>query len=91
MALVDKFGRIAFFLEAGTEMFIYMVAVAITLALKFGEGQELPLVIGWFLVIIICLFVLAYGSFDSTVFLGLTLSSQIWIFLAIRWLDIHNE
>ncbi|GMJ07403.1 sugar transport protein 14 [Hibiscus trionum] len=61
MALVDRFGRRAFFLEAGTEMFCYMIAVAITLALKFGEGEELPQAIGWFLVVIICLFVFAYG------------------------------
>ncbi|KAJ9154286.1 hypothetical protein P3X46_027639 [Hevea brasiliensis] len=61
MALVDKFGRRAFFLEAGTEMFCFMVAVAITLALKFGQGVTLPKGIGIFLVIIICLFVLAYG------------------------------
>ncbi|EEF45266.1 sugar transport protein 14 [Ricinus communis] len=61
MALVDKYGRRAFFLEAGTEMLCYMVAVAITLALKFGQGVTLPKEIGIFLVIIICLFVLAYG------------------------------
>ncbi|KAG8636727.1 hypothetical protein MANES_15G030700v8 [Manihot esculenta] len=61
MALVDKFGRRAFFLEAGTEMFCFMVAVAITLALKFGQGVTLPKGIGIFLVVIICLFVLAYG------------------------------
>ncbi|GAV86367.1 Sugar_tr domain-containing protein [Cephalotus follicularis] len=61
MSFVDKFGRRAFFLEAGTEMFCYMVAVAITLALKFGQGVVLPQGIGIFLVIIICLFVLAYG------------------------------
>lgn len=61
MAFVDKFGRRAFFLEAGTEMICYLVAVAITLALKFGQGVELSKGIGVFLVIIICLFVLAYG------------------------------
>ncbi|GLT98534.1 hypothetical protein SLE2022_160350 [Rubroshorea leprosula] len=61
MAFVDRFGRRAFFLEAGSEMFCYMVIVAITLALKFGEGQKLPKGLGIFLVIIICLFVLAYG------------------------------
>ncbi|XP_076889817.1 sugar transport protein 14-like [Bidens hawaiensis] len=61
MAFVDKFGRRAFFLEAGTEMIICMVAVAITLALKFGQGVELPKGIGIFLVILICIFVLAYG------------------------------
>nr|XP_043626228.1 sugar transport protein 14 [Erigeron canadensis] len=61
MAFVDKFGRRAFFLEAGTEMIICMVAVAVTLALKFGQGVELPKGIGIFLVIMICIFVLAYG------------------------------
>ncbi|PPS18004.1 hypothetical protein E1A91_A06G071100v1 [Gossypium mustelinum] len=61
MALVDRFGRRAFFLEAGFEMFCYMIAVAITLAFKFGEGETLPKAIGWFLVVIICLFVFAYG------------------------------
>ncbi|KAI3421734.1 MFS domain-containing protein, partial [Psidium guajava] len=61
MAFVDKFGRRAFFLEAGTEMICYLVAVAITLALKFGQGVVLPKGIGAFLVVIICLFVLAYG------------------------------
>ncbi|XP_059431372.1 sugar transport protein 14 [Corylus avellana] len=61
MSLVDKFGRRAFFLEAGTEMIFCMVAVAVTLALKFGQGETLSKGIGIFLVIVICLFVLAYG------------------------------
>ncbi|KAF2291882.1 hypothetical protein P3X46_015497 [Hevea brasiliensis] len=61
MFLVDKCGRRAFFLEAGFEMFCYMVATGITLALKFGQGVTLPKGIGLFLVIILCLFVLAYG------------------------------
>ncbi|XP_048226363.1 sugar transport protein 14 [Ricinus communis] len=61
MWLVDRFGRRAFFLEASFEMFCYMVATGITLALKFGQGKALPKEIGLFLVIILCLFVLAYG------------------------------
>lgn len=61
MALVDKFGRRAFFLEAGCEMIFCLVAVGITLALKFGQGEELPKGTSIFLVIVICLFVLAYG------------------------------
>ncbi|XP_069147930.1 sugar transport protein 14-like isoform X1 [Solanum lycopersicum] len=61
MTFVDKFGRRAFFLEAGVEMICVMVAVAITLALEFGQGVILPKGIGIFLVIIICIFVLAYG------------------------------
>lgn len=61
MAFVDKFGRRAFFLEAGMEMIIAMVCVAVTLAIKFGQGVELPKGIGIFLVVMICIFVLAYG------------------------------
>lgn len=37
------------------------VAIAITLALSFGQGKEIPKGIGIFLVIVICIFVLAYG------------------------------
>lgn len=38
------------------------IAVAVTLALKLGQGEEeLPKGIGMFLVIVICIFVLAYG------------------------------
>ncbi|KAL2533150.1 Sugar transport protein 14 [Abeliophyllum distichum] len=39
MGLVDKFGRRAFFLEASVEMICCSVAIAITLAVKFGEGR----------------------------------------------------
>jgi hypothetical protein len=35
--------------------------VGVTLALKFGQGEELPKGTSIFLVIVICLFVLAYG------------------------------
>ncbi|CAN6699450.1 unnamed protein product [Malus baccata var. baccata] len=58
---VDMFGRRASFLAAGTEMICCLVAVTITLALKFGQGEVLPKGIGIFLVIVICIFVLAYG------------------------------
>ncbi|XP_021741457.1 sugar transport protein 14-like [Chenopodium quinoa] len=61
MALVDKFGRRAFYIEAGVEMLIEMVTVGIILGLYFGDGKTLPHGIGYFLVILICLFVLAYG------------------------------
>ncbi|KAG8376050.1 hypothetical protein BUALT_Bualt09G0023300 [Buddleja alternifolia] len=61
MAFVDKFGRRKFFLEAGAEMIVCSVAIAVTLALKFGEGKMLPKGIGIFLVVVICIFVLAYG------------------------------
>lgn len=43
------------------DVMMIQVIVAITLALEFGEGKALPKGIGIFLVIVICLFVLAYG------------------------------
>ncbi|KAG9130124.1 hypothetical protein Leryth_012868 [Lithospermum erythrorhizon] len=61
MGLVDKFGRRAFFLEAGAEMIICLIIVAVTLALKFGKGEEMSKGLGIFLVIVISLFVLAFG------------------------------
>ncbi|KAG9148873.1 hypothetical protein Leryth_020832 [Lithospermum erythrorhizon] len=61
MGFVDKFGRRAFFLEAGAEMICCLIIVAITLALKFGKGEEMSKGLGFFLVIVICIFVLAYG------------------------------
>ncbi|XP_052198650.1 sugar transport protein 14 isoform X1 [Diospyros lotus] len=61
MALVDKFGRRAFFLEAGAEMIACNVAVGITLAKEFGEGKMLPKGVGVLLVVLIFMFVLAYG------------------------------
>ncbi|KAE9607563.1 putative major facilitator, sugar transporter, major facilitator superfamily [Lupinus albus] len=61
MFLVDKFGRRKFFLEAGFEMIICMVAVGVCLAKEFGHGKELSKGISIFLVLMIFLFVLAYG------------------------------
>ncbi|GAA0143771.1 secondary carrier transporter [Lithospermum erythrorhizon] len=61
MGLVDKFGRRAFFLEAGAETIICLIIVAVTLALKFGKGEEMSKGLGIFLVIVISLFVLAFG------------------------------
>ncbi|CAH9078757.1 unnamed protein product [Cuscuta epithymum] len=61
MALVDRFGRRVLFLEAGAEMVCVMVALAITLAIKFGQGEQLSKGIGIFLVFLICVFVFAYG------------------------------
>ncbi|KAI4347084.1 hypothetical protein L6164_007933 [Bauhinia variegata] len=61
MALVDKFGRRVFFLEASAEMIAYMIITAIILALDFGDGKQMSKGVSIFLVLIIFLFVLAYG------------------------------
>ncbi|CAK9172734.1 unnamed protein product [Ilex paraguariensis] len=61
MGLVDKLGRRLLFLEAGFEMIVCMVIVAITLAVNFGKGESLSKGIGVLLVIVICFFVFAYG------------------------------
>lgn len=61
MGFVDKFGRRAFFLEAGAEMICCLIIVAVTLALKFGKGEEMSKGLGVMLVIVICIFVVAYG------------------------------
>ncbi|OVA18383.1 General substrate transporter [Macleaya cordata] len=41
MAVVDKFGRMFFFLEAGCPMIVSMLILAVILALKFGHGVTL--------------------------------------------------
>ncbi|CAM8901983.1 unnamed protein product [Rhodiola kirilowii] len=61
MAWVDRFVRRAFFLEAGAEMIICMIGVTIVLATEFGDGKTIPKGLSVFLVIMIFLFVLAYG------------------------------
>ncbi|XP_068637575.1 sugar transport protein 14-like isoform X1 [Aristolochia californica] len=61
MMLVDRVGRRAMFIEAGCQMIIAMSIVAGVLAAKFGHGQMLPRADGIVLVIMTCLFCLAYG------------------------------
>ncbi|KAJ4787875.1 Sugar transport protein 14 [Rhynchospora pubera] len=61
MGTVDKLGRRFLFIEAGIQMICSMVVVAITLALKFGHGEEISKGLAVLLVAAICIFVLAYG------------------------------
>ncbi|CAL1403663.1 unnamed protein product [Linum trigynum] len=61
MAVVDKLGRRFLFIEAGIEMFCYMVMVGVTLGYKFGDGVALTKGYSVMLVIVICLFVTAFG------------------------------
>ncbi|XP_042487425.1 sugar transport protein 14-like [Macadamia integrifolia] len=61
MYIVDRKGRRFLFMEAGCQMIISMLVVAIVLGLKFGHGDEIPKVYAAILVVMICAFVLAYG------------------------------
>uniref|UniRef100_A0A1D1XH30 Sugar transport protein 14 n=1 Tax=Anthurium amnicola TaxID=1678845 RepID=A0A1D1XH30_9ARAE len=61
MVTVDRFGRRALFMEAGVQMILSMVVVAVTLAVKFGHGVELSRGLAILLVTAICMFVVAYG------------------------------
>lgn len=61
MAVVDKYGRRFLFIEAGIQMILSMSVVAIVLALKFGHGVTLPKGDAALLVVMVCLFVAAYG------------------------------
>ncbi|XP_019052472.1 PREDICTED: sugar transport protein 14-like [Nelumbo nucifera] len=61
MHQVDRRGRRFLFLEAGVQMMVSMLVAAIILALKFGHGEALPKIDAIIVVIMVCLFVLAYG------------------------------
>ncbi|ERN15075.1 hypothetical protein AMTRI_Chr05g67140 [Amborella trichopoda] len=61
MMAVDRLGRRFLFLEAGLQMISSMLIIGIVLALKFGHGLTLPKAYGATLVIMICVFVAAYG------------------------------
>lgn len=61
MSVVDRLGRRFLFIEAGMQMIVSMVVVAVTLALKFGRGVTLQKGFAILLVIAICAFVVAYG------------------------------
>ncbi|KAK8970576.1 Sugar transport protein 14 [Platanthera guangdongensis] len=61
MLLVDRMGRRFLFMEAGIQMIISNVIVAVTLALEFGRGVVLSKGISVLLVVSICAFVAAFG------------------------------
>ncbi|GLJ29877.1 hypothetical protein SUGI_0590580 [Cryptomeria japonica] len=58
---VDRLGRRFLFMEAGTQMIICHVIISILLALKFGKGEEIPTGYGVGIVLLICLFTVAFG------------------------------
>ncbi|XP_072994698.1 sugar transport protein 14-like [Typha latifolia] len=61
MSVVDRLGRRFLFIQAGIQMIGSMVVIAGTLALKFGHGETLSKGVAVLLVVMICLFVVAYG------------------------------
>ena len=61
MSVVDRLGRRFLFIEAGCQMITSMAIIAYILATHFGHGEVLPKNIAMLLVIMICLFVVAYG------------------------------
>ncbi|XP_043718967.1 sugar transport protein 14-like isoform X1 [Telopea speciosissima] len=61
MYVVDRKGRRFLFLEAGCQMIISMLVVAIILGLEFGHGVAIPKSYAAILVVMICAFLLAYG------------------------------
>lgn len=61
MYVVDRKGRRFLFMEAGLQMILSMVVVAVTLAVKFGHGVTLDKGVAALLVVAICAFVVAYG------------------------------
>ncbi|XP_020085972.1 sugar transport protein 14 isoform X2 [Ananas comosus] len=61
MSVVDRLGRRFLFIEAGIQMIGSMIIVTVTLALKFGHGETLSKGVAALLVVMICLFVVAFG------------------------------
>ncbi|KAK9141805.1 hypothetical protein Syun_011205 [Stephania yunnanensis] len=76
IATVDKWGRRALLISGGIQMIICQVAVAIILALKFDENGELSKGFSVLVVVIICLFVAAFGWSWGP--LGWTVPSEIF-------------
>ncbi|KAJ7555377.1 hypothetical protein O6H91_05G035800 [Diphasiastrum complanatum] len=58
---VDKWGRRVLFLEAGVQMFLSQVVIAIILAEKFGGSMQLPKGYAVFVVIVICIYVAGFA------------------------------
>lgn len=61
IATVDRVGRRFLFLEGGAQMFICQVIMSILLKLYFGGGKEFSKGLAIVVVILVCLFVAAFG------------------------------
>lgn len=76
IATVDKLGRRALLISGGIQMITCQVTVSIILGLKFGPNQELSKSFSILVVVVICLFVLAFGWSWGP--LGWTVPSEIF-------------
>uniref|UniRef100_A0A5B6YHE9 Major facilitator superfamily (MFS) profile domain-containing protein n=1 Tax=Davidia involucrata TaxID=16924 RepID=A0A5B6YHE9_DAVIN len=76
IATVDKWGRRALLIGGGIQMIICQVIVAIILGLKFSSDKELSKGFSILVVVIICLFVSAFGWSWGP--LGWTVPSEIF-------------
>ncbi|XP_062078281.1 sugar transport protein 7 [Humulus lupulus] len=76
MATVDRLGRRVLLISGGITMVVCQVVVAIILGVKFGVNQELSKGYSILVVIVICLFVLAFGWSWGP--LGWTIPSEIF-------------
>ncbi|KAK7291986.1 hypothetical protein RIF29_07583 [Crotalaria pallida] len=76
VATVDKFGRKPLLISGGIQMITCQVIVSIILGTKFGEDQELSKGFSALVVVVICLFVVAFGwSWGG---LGWTVPSEVF-------------
>ncbi|XP_050207493.1 sugar carrier protein A [Mercurialis annua] len=76
IATVDKLGRRFLLISGGIQMIICQVIVAIILGLKFGDNQQLSKTFSVLVVVVICLFVVAFGWSWGP--LGWTVPSEIF-------------
>ncbi|XP_073044158.1 sugar carrier protein A-like isoform X2 [Primulina eburnea] len=76
IATVDKWGRRALLISGGIQMVVCQVIVAIILGLKFGSDKELSKSYSILVVVVICLFVTAFGWSWGP--LGWTVPSEIF-------------
>lgn len=76
IAIVDRWGRRFLLIGGGIQMIICQVIVAIILGLKFGGDKELSKSFSTLVVVVICLFVAAFGWSWGP--LGWTIPSEIF-------------
>ncbi|KAH7569132.1 hypothetical protein ACOSP7_012365 [Xanthoceras sorbifolium] len=76
IATVDRLGRRVLLISGGIQMIICQVIVSIILGVKFGENQELSKGLSVLVVVVVCLFVMAFGWSWGP--LGWTVPSEIF-------------